>query len=96
LSITLLTEASFFDQPQNLIHPGIDIFGHAHVAFAQFLGCTFLSAILDNNVVADFASRALENLDIAVLHHSAMAQIAGYALGGCWTHIGSGQPVERT
>ena len=34
----------------------------AHVAFAQFLGCTFLSAILDNNVVADFASRALLGL----------------------------------
>jgi len=48
----LLTEASFFDQLQNLIHRGIDIFGHAHVAFAQFLGCTFLSAILDNNMAA--------------------------------------------
>jgi Na+/H+ antiporter NhaD/arsenite permease-like protein len=23
----------------------------------------------------------------------AMAQIAGYALGGCWTHIGSAQSV---
>jgi Na+/H+ antiporter NhaD/arsenite permease-like protein len=93
LSITLLTKAGFFDQLQALIHFGIENLGVAHVAFAQFLGCTFLSAILDNNVVADFASRALHNLDIAVLHLFAMAQIAGYALGGCWTHIGSAQSV---
>ena len=88
-----MTKAGFFDQLQSLIHQGIETLGHAHVAFAQFLGCTFLSAILDNNVVADFASRALENLDVAILHLFAMAQIAGYALGGCWTHIGSAQSV---
>ena len=93
LSITLLTKAGFFDQLQSLIHQGIATLGVAHVAFAQFLGCTFLSAILDNNVVADFASRALHGLDISVLHLFAMAQIAGYALGGCWTHIGSAQSV---
>jgi Na+/H+ antiporter NhaD/arsenite permease-like protein len=44
-------------------------------------------------VVADFASRALHRLDISILHLFAMAQIAGYALGGCWTHIGSAQSV---
>lgn len=93
LSITLLTKAGFFDQLQILILRGVEVFGPAHVAFAQFLGATFLSAILDNNVVADFASRALENLDISLLHLFAMAQIAGYALGGCWTHIGSAQSV---
>jgi hypothetical protein len=92
-SITLLTTAGFFDHLQNLIHRGIEIIGYAHVAFAQFLGCTFLSAILDNNVVADFASRALHRLDVSVLHLFAMAQIAGYAVGGCWTHIGSAQSV---
>ncbi|HSF59843.1 MAG TPA: hypothetical protein VLD83_17345 [Candidatus Binatia bacterium] len=92
-SITLLTKAGFFDRLQNLIHLGIEAVGHGHVAFAQFLGCTFLSAILDNNVVADFASRALHGLDVSVLHLFAMAQIAGYALGGCWTHIGSAQSV---
>ena len=27
------------------------------------------------------------------LHLFAMAQIAGYALGGCWTHIGCAQSV---
>jgi hypothetical protein len=93
VSITLLTKAGFFDVLQALIHVGITTLGHAHVAFVQFLGCTFLSAILDNNVVADFASRALHRLDISVLHLFAMAQIAGYALGGCWTHIGSAQSV---
>ena len=92
-SITLLTKAGFFDQLQSLIQLGIEAVGHGHVAFAQFLGCTFLSAILDNNVVADFASRALYGLDVSVLHLFAMAQIAGYALGGCWTHIGSAQSV---
>jgi hypothetical protein len=92
-SITLLTKAGFFDQLQSLIQRGIETVGYGHVAFAQFLGCTFLSAILDNNVVADFASRALHGLDISILHLFAFAQIAGYALGGCWTHIGSAQSV---
>ena len=93
LSITLLTKAGFFDILQVLIRDGVELFGHNHVAFAQFLGCTFLSAILDNNVVADFSSRALSGLEINVLHLFSMAQIAGYALGGCWTHIGSAQSV---
>ena len=93
VSITLLTKAGFFDQLQSLIQQGIQTLGYAHLAFVKFLGCTFLSAILDNNVVADFASRTLKNLDISILHLFAMAQIAGYALGGCWTHIGSAQSV---
>jgi Na+/H+ antiporter NhaD/arsenite permease-like protein len=93
LSITLLTKAGFFDAIQALIDHGIHTLGPSHVAVLQFLGATFLSAILDNNVVADFASRALHHLDIAVLHLFAMAQIAGYAVGGCWTHIGSAQSV---
>ena len=93
LSITLLTKGGFFGQMQGLIHYGIETLGRAHVAFAQFLGCTFLSAILDNNIVADFASHGLHNLETATLHLFAMAQIAGYALGGCWTHIGSAQSV---
>ncbi len=93
LSITLLTKAGFFDVLQVLIREGVQVLGHGHVAFAQFVGCTFLSAILDNNVVADFASRALQRLDVTIMHLFAMAQIAGYALGGCWTHIGSAQSV---
>jgi Na+/H+ antiporter NhaD/arsenite permease-like protein len=72
---------------------GIATLGQAHVAFAQFLGSTFLSAILDNNIVADFASRGLHGLNLDVLQLFAMAQIAGYALGGCWTHIGCAQSV---
>jgi di/tricarboxylate transporter len=52
-----------------------------------------LSAILDNNIVADFASRGLHGLDSHLLRLFAMAQIAGYALGGCWTHIGCAQSV---
>jgi len=93
LSITLLTKAGFFDQIQTLVHTGIESMGQGHVAFAQFLGCTFLSAILDNNIVADFASRGLHGLSPSVLHLFAMAQISGYALGGCWTHIGCAQSV---
>jgi hypothetical protein len=81
LSMTLLTTAGFFEGMQSLIHGGIASLGRAHVAFIQFLGSTFLSAILDNNVVADFASRGLHGLDTPVLRLFAMAQIAGYALG---------------
>jgi Na+/H+ antiporter NhaD/arsenite permease-like protein len=93
LSITLLTSSGFFTGLQTLIHTGMETLGTSHVAVAQFFGSTVLSAILDNNVVADFASRALTNLDMDVLKLFAMAQIAGYALGGCWTHIGCAQSV---
>jgi Na+/H+ antiporter NhaD/arsenite permease-like protein len=93
LSITLLTKAGFFEQLQHLLHQGIASVGYTPMAIAQFFGCTFLSSILDNNVVADFASRALHGLEIGALHLFALAQIAGYALGGCWTHIGSAQSV---
>jgi hypothetical protein len=93
LSITLLTQAAFFDHLEGLLHTGLDTLGSFPVAWMQFLGSTFLSAILDNNIVADFASRALSNLDLSTLHLFAMAQIAGYALGGCWTHIGCAQSV---
>jgi hypothetical protein len=93
LSITLLTAAGFFDEMQHLIREGIGTLGQSHVAFAQFLGSTVLSAILDNNVVADFASRGLHGLDAHVLQYFALAQIAGYALGGCWTHVGCAQSV---
>ncbi|HNC75670.1 MAG TPA: hypothetical protein PK362_12385, partial [Elusimicrobiota bacterium] len=65
----------------------------ATVAAAQFIGTGLLSALLDNNVVADFAGRALRGFELTVVHASAMAQIAGYAVGGCLTHIGSAQSV---
>jgi len=93
LSITLLTSTGFFGGLQQTVRTGIDRLGESHMAFAQFLGSTFLSAILDNNVVADFASRALHGMHLSTLRLFAMAQIAGYALGGCWTHIGCAQSV---
>ena len=93
LSITLLQKTGFFNQLSTLLTYGIEKIGGSHLAYAQFIGAAFLSAILDNNVVADFASRALHGLDIGTLHLFSMAQIAGYAVGGCWTHIGSAQSV---
>ncbi|HNF59687.1 MAG TPA: hypothetical protein PLN89_08940, partial [Elusimicrobiota bacterium] len=36
---------------------------------------------------------ALQGLEVHLIHLFAMAQIAGYALGGCWTHVGSAQSV---
>jgi Na+/H+ antiporter NhaD/arsenite permease-like protein len=93
LSITVLTSAGFFEGMQGLIRDGITSLGQSHVAFIQFLGSTVLSAILDNNIVADFASRGLHGLDLDLLRLFAMAQVAGYALGGCWTHIGCAQSV---
>lgn len=93
LSITLLQRSGFFNQMSDLLHVGIEKFGAMMIALIQFTGAVFLSALLDNNVVADFASRALHDLDIGLLHLFAMAQIAGYAAGGCWTHIGSAQSV---
>jgi hypothetical protein len=93
LGISLLTHSGFFDALKHLVDQGIQQAGAAPMALAQFSGCTVLSAILDNNVVADFGSRALLHLDVGLIHLFALAQIAGYAIGGCWTHIGSAQSV---
>jgi hypothetical protein len=93
LSISLLQKTGFFDQISQHIHVGIESWGAPHVAYGQFWFATLLSALLDNNVVADFAGRALQGLEVSLIHLFAMAQIAGYALGGCWTHIGSAQSV---
>jgi Na+/H+ antiporter NhaD/arsenite permease-like protein len=93
LSITLLQKTGFFEQLAHLLQRGIETIGASHVAWAQFAFATFLSALLDNNVVADFASRALHGLGVGFIHFFSLAQIAGYALGGCWTHIGSAQSV---
>ena len=93
LSITLLTKIGFFDGLQAMLQQGVQETGVLAMGLVQFLGATALSAILDNNVVADFASRALRNLPVALVQLFSMAQIAGYATGGCWTHIGSAQSV---
>src|SRR5262249_60345937 len=93
LSITLLTAARFFEQIEDLIRYGLQAVGHYAVAWSQFVGATLLSAILDNNIVADFASRGILHLDLPTLHLFAMAQIAGYALGGGWNRMGCAQTV---
>jgi len=92
-SIALLQKSGFFGAIAEGIHAGVERFGVPHLAYAQFTGAAFLSALLDNNVVADFAGRAIRGLELSTLHLFAMAQIAGYAVGGCWTHIGSAQSV---
>ncbi|MFY9268883.1 MAG: SLC13 family permease [Candidatus Manganitrophaceae bacterium] len=91
LSITMLTAVGFFDQLKSMIEQGVILLGRGHVAVIQFLGTGLLSAILDNNVVADFASRAIHGM--ADMFLFAAAQIAGYATGGSLTHIGSAQSV---
>ena len=93
LSITLLQKSGFFGQMPGLMQAGTERIGRSLIAFVQFAGACFLSALLDNNVVADFASRALHGLELGALHLFSMAQMAGYAAGGCWTHIGSAQSV---
>ncbi|MCC6579742.1 MAG: hypothetical protein IT440_04820 [Phycisphaeraceae bacterium] len=94
LSISLLSEVGFFEQLKSLLESGIDSMGITVVAWIQFMGATALSAILDNNVVADFASKAITDLPNAShIKLFSMAQIAGYAAGGCLTHIGSAQSV---
>jgi Na+/H+ antiporter NhaD/arsenite permease-like protein len=92
-SITLLQKTGFFSLAAEGLRLGVERLGAASMALAQFGFCTFLSALLDNNVVADFSARALRGLETSLIHLFAMAQIAGYALGGCWTHIGSAQSV---
>lgn len=91
LSITMLTAVGFFDQLRGAIDHGVALLGRGPVAVIQFLGTGLLSAILDNNVVADFASRAIHGM--ADMFLFAAAQIAGYAAGGSLTHIGSAQSV---
>ena len=87
----MLTAVGFFDPLKKAIEQGVAHLGAGHVAAIQFIGSGLLSAILDNNVVADFASRAILGMPDMFLF--AAAQIAGYATGGSLTHIGSAQSV---
>jgi len=91
--ISLLQKTGFFGQLTQFLRWGLKTVGASQLAIAQFGGATVMSAMLDNNVVADFASRALQGIEVKFIHLFAMAQIAGYAVGGCWTHIGSAQSV---
>lgn len=93
LAVTFLQKTGFFDLTTSLLNHATEHVGVAHAAYGQFVGATVLSSVLDNNVVADFAGRAIQHFNLNVLHLFAMAQIAGYAVGGCWTHIGSAQSV---
>jgi len=93
LSIALLQKTGFFQQLAEIFQQEVNTLGVSHMAVIQFVGATFLSAILDNNVVADFASRVLHGFEVGIIYLFSMAQIAGYATGGCWTHIGSAQSV---
>ncbi len=93
LSMALLNEVGFFAHLQAGLRQAADAAGTGPVAFLQFAGCTLLSALLDNNVVADFGSHAIRGIEAPVVLLYATAQIAGYAVGGCWTHIGSAQSV---
>jgi Na+/H+ antiporter NhaD/arsenite permease-like protein len=91
--ITLLQKTGFFNNITQFLQWGIEKIGASQLALVQFGGATILSAMLDNNVVADFAGRALQGTEAVFIQLFAMAQIAGYAVGGCWTHIGSAQSV---
>lgn len=93
LSIALLLHSGFFAELQSLLRNATQTVDRGALALLQLVGCTALSAILDNNVVADFASRSLSGLPVQLIYLFSTAQIAGYAAGGCWTHIGSAQSV---
>jgi Na+/H+ antiporter NhaD/arsenite permease-like protein len=92
-SISLLQKAGFFTHLVAGLQWGFEHLGLLPTVLGQFFATGALSALLDNNVVADFAGRALIGFEKSVIYLSAMAQIAGYAVGGCLTHIGSAQSV---
>jgi hypothetical protein len=56
LSISLLQRTGFFEILSVVLRQGITRFGISHIAYVQYWGACLLSAILDNNIVADFAS----------------------------------------
>ncbi len=60
--ITLLQKTGFFSNITQFLHWGIEAIGAPQLALIQFGGATVLSAMLDNNVVADFAGRASSGL----------------------------------
>ena len=93
LSITLLQYTGFFNIVEDLTKNYIEKMGIMFFAYIKFISIGLLSALLDNNIVADFASRSMKNFDLEILHILSMVQIAGYAVGGCLTHIGSAQSI---
>ena len=94
LSITLLTQARFFDGLQTLIADGLADAGRASGRVGAVPGRHVpLGHSRQQHRRRLRVARADEPRSVDVLHLFAMAQIAGYALGGCWTHIGSAQSV---
>src|SRR4029077_20816426 len=63
LSVALLAKLNFFASSSRALSAAAETSGRAQLAIAQFGGSTVLSAFLDNNVVADFASRALLGME---------------------------------
>ena len=92
VSITLLTTRGLFRQHRSLIATGIATIGQPR---------RLRAVPRPHGAVGDPRQQHRRRLRVArparlelpVLHLFAMAQIAGYALGGCWTHIGSAQSV---
>ena len=93
VAVSFLTWSGFFQSLAAPMQHSIDTLGRGPVALQQFGLATVLSAVLDNNIVADFASRLIATLPQTLVFLFSTAQIAGYALGGCWTHVGSAQSV---
>jgi len=70
----LLQKAGFFDSMAVILKGCIDKLGVSLIPSFNFAGACFLSALLDNNIVADFASRALHGLEtgnVALVRHGA-------------------------
>ena len=92
LSITLLTQAGFFERNSGPAPAGDRRVGHGHVA------CPVPGLHLS---LGDPRQQRRRRLRVprharprgGGPHLFAMAQIAGYAVGGCWTHIGCAQSV---
>lgn len=93
LSISLIAQAGGFSSVEALFLSAAQDGGALGLALSQFAASAVLSAFLDNNVVADIGSRCLGGLERSALYLSATSQIAGYAVGGCATHVGSAQSV---
>ena len=93
LSITLLTAAGFFEGMQGLIRTGSRRWARRTSRSPIPRQRHFSRRFLTTTSSPISRREALHGFDIKVLHLFAMAQIAGYALGGCWTHIGCAQSV---
>ena len=67
--------------------------GHAPVALVQFLARRCFPPFSTTTSSPTLPRADCTMLDLNIVHLFAMAQIVGYALGGCWTHVGCAQSV---